>query len=252
MEKGMTTGEFAKLCGLSKRTLFYYDKIDLLKPAVVDDKGYRYYNLYQADQVSTIKLFQEIGMSLKDIQAYFQLQDFSTKAQQLDSQKLAIEEKIAELQEISRGIDFLKARFLRFQEIGVNQLFEEKLSEPEYYSVEPRSTGEPLSLNFLNYGYQYGIIFEQESLQSFQEVPEASFVYRKAEKEKSNFQKPIGHYVGIFYRLKNGEMSKCVPKFLQMIASYHSIGPLFHEDYCSELACMKDEFIIKLSIRYEE
>lgn len=251
MKNEMTTGEFAKLCGLSKRTLFYYDKIELLKPAFVDERGFRYYNLYQADRVSTIKLFQEIGMSLKEIQAYFCLQDLPTKAQQLDSQKAAIDWKIAELKEISEGIDFLKARFLHFQKIGLNQLFEEELMEPEYYLVKPRKTGEALSLNFLNYGYQYGIIFEEETLQTFRAIPEASYVYQKVEKEKSNFQKPMGRYIGIFYRLKNGEMSKCVPGFLQEITGYNHTGPLFHEDYCSELACMKNEFIIKLSIRFE-
>lgn len=29
----VTTKEFAKLCGVEKRTLFFYDEIDLLKPA---------------------------------------------------------------------------------------------------------------------------------------------------------------------------------------------------------------------------
>ncbi len=38
-----TTGEFSKLCGVKKQTLFHYDQIDILKPEYRNEKGYRYY-----------------------------------------------------------------------------------------------------------------------------------------------------------------------------------------------------------------
>ncbi|MEK4207855.1 MULTISPECIES: MerR family DNA-binding transcriptional regulator [Paenibacillus] len=43
------TGEFAKLFGIKKDTLFYYDKIKLFQPAGISDNGYRYYTLQQLD-----------------------------------------------------------------------------------------------------------------------------------------------------------------------------------------------------------
>ncbi len=42
MKYFMTTGEFAKFCQVTKRVLFYYDELDLLKPAYMNEKGYRY------------------------------------------------------------------------------------------------------------------------------------------------------------------------------------------------------------------
>ena len=36
--------EVSQLSGVSVRTLHYYDEIDLLKPSVVAENGYRYYN----------------------------------------------------------------------------------------------------------------------------------------------------------------------------------------------------------------
>lgn len=42
-----TTGEFARLCNIRKDTLFYYDEIDLLKPEIIQDNGYRYYSANQ-------------------------------------------------------------------------------------------------------------------------------------------------------------------------------------------------------------
>lgn len=38
-----STGEFAKLAGVSKHTLFYYDEIGLLSPEIKNkENGYRY------------------------------------------------------------------------------------------------------------------------------------------------------------------------------------------------------------------
>lgn len=38
-----TTGQFAKLNGINKRTLHYYDEIGLFSPEFKEDNGYRYY-----------------------------------------------------------------------------------------------------------------------------------------------------------------------------------------------------------------
>ena len=39
MKYFMTTGEFAKFCQVTKRVLFYYDELDLLKPAYMNEKA---------------------------------------------------------------------------------------------------------------------------------------------------------------------------------------------------------------------
>ena len=39
----MTTGELARIMGITKETLFHYDEIGLFRPAVVKTNGYRYY-----------------------------------------------------------------------------------------------------------------------------------------------------------------------------------------------------------------
>ena len=47
--KYFSTGEFAKLCKVHKKTLFHYDEIGLFKPEKVMDNGYRYYSIYQLE-----------------------------------------------------------------------------------------------------------------------------------------------------------------------------------------------------------
>jgi DNA-binding transcriptional MerR regulator len=61
-------GEFAQFCGLSVKTLRYYDEIGLLKPVKVDEfTGYRYYSASQLDDVELIKMFKSCSFSLDEI-----------------------------------------------------------------------------------------------------------------------------------------------------------------------------------------
>ena len=53
-EEYITSGEFAKMSGVNKQTLFFYDKIRLFTPAFVDGQGYRYYTVSQMDNFFTI------------------------------------------------------------------------------------------------------------------------------------------------------------------------------------------------------
>ena len=41
----LKTAEFAKMCHTTKDTLIFYDRIDVFKPAFVDSKKYRYYEV---------------------------------------------------------------------------------------------------------------------------------------------------------------------------------------------------------------
>ena len=41
----VTVSQLANLSGITPRTIRYYDKIDLLKPTLIDKNGYRKYNL---------------------------------------------------------------------------------------------------------------------------------------------------------------------------------------------------------------
>lgn len=81
MKELLSTGEFAKLCQVNKKTLFHYDKIGILKPYAITNQGYRYYALHQLDTMNTIKMFQRLGMSLKDMQHFISSNDLFFKQQ---------------------------------------------------------------------------------------------------------------------------------------------------------------------------
>ncbi len=66
------SGTFAKLCGIPKKTLLFYDEIGLFSPECVAPNGYRYYSYRQYDVLTAILALREIGMPLKEIKTYMQ------------------------------------------------------------------------------------------------------------------------------------------------------------------------------------
>ena len=63
----MQIQEAAKLAGVTVRTLHYYDKIGLLKPAEITEAGYRIYYKSELEQLQQILFFRELGFPLKEI-----------------------------------------------------------------------------------------------------------------------------------------------------------------------------------------
>ena len=67
MEKLYSTGEFAKLAGVTIRTIRYYDKIGLLKPTMILENGYRRYCNQDLITLQKILCLKELGFSLEEI-----------------------------------------------------------------------------------------------------------------------------------------------------------------------------------------
>ena len=67
MDRIVKIGEFAKISGITVKTLLHYDKIGLLKPNEKTDSGYRIYcedDFLKLQQTTALK---SIGLSLSEI-----------------------------------------------------------------------------------------------------------------------------------------------------------------------------------------
>ena len=64
------SGEFAKLTGVNKRTLHYYNDIGLFCPAVIGENGYHYYTCFQFAQLELILTLRKIGLTIDEIREY--------------------------------------------------------------------------------------------------------------------------------------------------------------------------------------
>lgn len=100
-----SSGEFAKLCNVSKHTLFYYDEIGLFSPEIIDSNGYRYYSVNQYDTFDVITIFKDLGMPLKEIKSYLDNRSPDALISLLKSQNEIISKKINDLEKIQKLIE---------------------------------------------------------------------------------------------------------------------------------------------------
>lgn len=141
----MTIKEFAKLCNCTTQTLRYYDRVNLLKLARVDDwTGYRYYSEEQALLYVRIKSFQEADFTIEEIKSLFDKDDeeiYAAFEKKIAEQEKKLE-KIRQIQQSYRNeIDKMQKTIEQFiekmnqdareydptEEFGINGEYYEKL-----------------------------------------------------------------------------------------------------------------------------
>lgn len=245
MKELLSTGEFAKLCQVNKKTLFHYDKIGILKPYAITNHGYRYYALHQLDTMSTIKMFQRLGMSLKDIQHFISSNDLFFKQEQLHQQIEIVQKTIEEYQNIYSTLQFINKRYSHLKEIGLNRIFYETIDN-QYYYIHPKDNQKPTILNSLRYGLEFGVlIYPQDYPYTFQ------YIFEKTTSQKSNYIKPQGTYACIYKLIFPNQIMEIIDPFLNELSHYKLSYPIYHEDFCNDIIHIKDKIIIKLSIKIE-
>ena len=101
----MQIKEFAKLTGVSVRTLHYYDEIGLIKPALVDaQNGYRFYDENSLLRMQEILFYRELDFPLKSILEILSSPDYD-KQKALAEQRKLLELKKERLERIIVALD---------------------------------------------------------------------------------------------------------------------------------------------------
>ena len=96
MKEFFTIGEVSKLFDINKKTLRYYDEIDLFKPSFVNENNkYRYYTLDQFQYLETIKYLKELGLSLDKIKHHLNNTNNEEVIKSLEEQDKFIDQKIS-------------------------------------------------------------------------------------------------------------------------------------------------------------
>lgn len=109
----LSIGEFSRACQVTIKALHHYDKLDLLKPAHIDEQsGYRYYETSQVPQMLLIQRLKRYGFSLAEIQQLLSTEDQSILIAKLSAQKRILEQQITQtsiiVQELAQHLDDLE------------------------------------------------------------------------------------------------------------------------------------------------
>ena len=103
MPNGLTIGDLAERCGVSRDTLRFYERERLLSPPRRSASGYRLYEETDAARVRFIRRAQATGLTLDDIRELLRVQQLRTPetcrrvATRLRERIEVLDRKIAEL-----------------------------------------------------------------------------------------------------------------------------------------------------------
>ncbi len=125
-KKRMTVKEVSKLTGVSIRTLQYYDKIGLLKPAGHTESGYRMYDDTSLKQLQQILLFRELEFPLKEIKEIMASPNYD-KNKALEQQIKLLElkrEHIDNLITFARGLKLVGGNYMEFKAFDTKKIDE--------------------------------------------------------------------------------------------------------------------------------
>lgn len=236
MEKQyFTTGEFAKLCGISKQTLIFYDKIGIFSPEYKDKNNYRYYSVYQYD---TLDILQSLREKIK------KLRKISSKMQN-------------RINTTVEGISKMNS-----EEIYISKKFEEYLVLSSDLSNMSNSDFMMELIDFTNYcksknlyqGYELGVIVSNENIKNGDYLSISSFYLKidKKIKDKKLYVKPEGMYACIKHIGKYEDSYKSYEKLKKYIYEneYKIIGNSYEESildfFCES---NEDNYMTEISIQ---
>lgn len=133
IEKLLTAGEFAKMTGVTKHTLFHYDKIGLFSPEIKGKNGYRYYTLEQLDVFDVIKTLKELDMPLAEIKVYLENRTPQSLERLLDKELEIIS---ARIERLKRTSEWTRRKRRQISEAVAIDYSSVKISEcPEQYCI---------------------------------------------------------------------------------------------------------------------
>lgn len=136
-EKYFTIGEFAKLFNISKQTLFYYERNNILVPAKIEANGYRYYSMEQYFIFDIIMNLRKLDVPLKEIAAYIANRN-------IDDLQAILRKKQNELR---IQMDILE-RNLENMQTRINLLEKVKAAQNDFITLEEQPTEYLVTTNF--------------------------------------------------------------------------------------------------------
>ena len=139
-----TPAELAKLLGISKQLLLYYDKNDIFSPEFVDENGYRFYVLSQYFTLQIIISLRKLNVSLKEIKAHLKSKDINLLKEIYRNKQQEYKKQIEELLYLEKTMQQKIAFLNDIQNLPLNQILLELQEEEHLYFSEDISFQTPI------------------------------------------------------------------------------------------------------------
>lgn len=261
---------FAKLSGLSRQTLIYYDKIGLFSPAVVAENKYRTYSHKQIDVINIISILRDLDVPLKKIKSF--LADISPEktGEALNYQLGVINDKIQKLCDLRDMTEIRLEQIKLGQKNGAGQanFLVKTIEEPIYYYCgkqldcladkipdddvveffeQAEKTGVPLI-------FAFGHIKSAKSVLAGEAGVISRFCFRVKGQKFANGFMPAGKYIIGYARGDYGKTDYIYAELLRYaeVNGLKLCGNIYEEYLIDELAEKNPErFVLQISAAVE-
>lgn len=120
-----SSGQFARLAGVSVRTIRFYDKQNILKPSYVTPAGARFYTDSDLARLQQILLLKYLGFSLDDIREMtIGDTDYHFLKNSLNLQKRLVQDRIEQMQLVESAIENTVEALEQERQIDWSQMLE--------------------------------------------------------------------------------------------------------------------------------
>lgn len=265
MDKYCTTGEFAKLCGVKKQTLFHYDEIGIFSPKIKGDNGYRYYSFTQLEVFNVITILKDLGMPLKEIKDYLDKRSPDELINLLDNEKLIIKNKIMDL---TKALDLIdkKSKLTKLgASITTNVVFYEEIPTLFFIRTETKdlsnttlSLGEHIKYckNNSSYNpYSIGEMLEFNDIKNGHYSNYRYFYTNVDSNNNYNFSKEGGLHLVTYHKGGFPTVHDSYNRLLEFISTNNiSVDKFFFEEPILDDLSVKgyENYLLKISIKVIE
>lgn len=254
-----TPGELARLCGISKSLLLYYDRQGILKPACTDSNGFRYYEAKQFFVLENITALRRLDIPLPEIKRFLSYKS-SEQLTLLYKKKLKdCHEKISQYQhyekQLLENIEALSAS----EHLTVNQILLQELPVIDYLAECEIFLSQPIKERILtiskfirpylqkNYMHKfyYGRYIDPQSFFSAQELTSYHFILLNIFRNTTVIQDKKELFVTVYCNcnhfrasseiknslqrfIKNNHLTICGPVYMLPMGSHYEVTEWDH------------------------
>ncbi|MEG1873639.1 MAG: MerR family transcriptional regulator [Ruthenibacterium sp.] len=266
-EMQFTTGQFARMHHINKRTLHYYDSIGLFSPAGVGENGYRYYTYLQGTALEMLLTMRELDMSIEEIDRYLKHRSAEGFHKIIADKTAEIDAAVKRLKEIRRLLAIKEQQLCMCEQMDNNRVEKIECAQ-EYLLLSKSVTGTYDARDFAVFMEQAHALGDHRlfnksygSMISVEKVAENRFAeddcfFTKVEKPRYKaelFVKPGGSYLRALCRGnwdKLPDARECILKFAS--AQGFRVKGYFYEEGLNEMAIAEmEDYVTQITVLCE-
>lgn len=243
-----TAGELAKLFNISKQTLLYYDKIDLLSPDYISENGYRHYSIKQYLDLEIIVNLRNLNISIADIKEFLDHRGKDKFEQVIQKKRTECREIIKDNERVLRALENVTDNLTMFDHIILDQplLSSHKARLIRITSLSASDNGKKRIMKFTNHTQKtfhnhwaleehVGWSIEKDDFFTQPDTSQSknffSYIYNSPQHKRSaTLELPEGLYLEYFFKgtycQNSSRISEELQKFIN-INQFKIIGDIY-------------------------